>query len=281
MKLFPILLAFLLFVPFVYAETIYEYLRGVDENYNIVVGELGRSSDSLAATTIILAFERDRSLSLPVVLESSVSQNENKILIGHPCTNSLIKLSCDGWPYLPGQAIIQVLGNDLIIAGSADEDTMAVARIVADYKNYPLLQQESAVIYLQFPALNTTPQLIPMKRQYEFVCGDQVCEPGERFLCQTDCGGMNCFQFCQSNEFINAECRDVPSNPNVPICKEGWVNYGTGYCATSRVCCCEPPTEQAEQEQNATSVPNEEQVRKKSFFRSIIEWFIELFRAVF
>lgn len=261
-------------------STIYDYMKGLDSQYVLVVGDRGKSSDSIAATKLALALQNDQHISLSLMLESEVSPNINKILIGHPCTNGLIQLSCEEWPYAHGQALIKIIGNDLILAGTTDEDVIFAAEVLGNYVGYPLFRNSSAVLVLSTPLNTTTERVIRAKSAFEFVCGDQVCEPGEKYECNTDCEGTSCFDLCKDKGFINAVCKDTPSNPNVPMCEEGWVTQGQGYCSTGKTCCCEKEQQQTQQTEQQ-SEQQEGQAKKRSFFQRIIDWFVELFRTVF
>src|SRR3989344_5271621 len=121
MKKSLILVLFLLIIPNTLAFTnIYDYIRSIDEYYFIVLGKEGKGADSFSASDINTALRRDfaQRKEIPVIIEGEASPSANKILIGHPCDNSLIKIDCTSWPYDEGQAIIKIIDNDLIIAGT-------------------------------------------------------------------------------------------------------------------------------------------------------------------
>lgn len=277
-----IILLIVLFASSVYAEeSIYDYIKGMDENYAVVVGSLGSSSDSVGATEIVLSLETNRFLDIQVKLETDVLPEESNVLIGHPCKNSLIDLPCDEWPYDDGQALVKVIGNHLIISGTTDQDTMYAAEIIAQYMNYPIFKETSAVIISKAFLLSLNTTLIRAKQAHEFVCGDTMCEPGEKYLCFSDCKQQTCYQVCEQNDFIDASCQKPPSNPNVAACAEGWSNRGFGYCATGKICCCEQAIkEQPAEPPSAESAPSTSE-EERSLFRIILDWIKEFFRALF
>ena len=241
-SVFIILFVFAI-APVVHAEftSIYDYLQKVDKRYYLVVGLEGKGGDSFAAADVAIGIKKHTtgSVDIPTAIEDEVSKNVNKILIGHPCDNGLIPISCDEWPYKDGEALVKVIGNDLIVAGSTVKDTMRAGEMLVDYPKYPILKKELSVIItgnLKKPALS---QVHKDKLGSDFVCGDLKCEPGEFVHCLIDCADITCSRLCGDEGFANAFCRQKKSNPNVETCLQGEVDKGEGYCATGNVCCCE------------------------------------------
>ena len=126
-------------------------------------GERGRASDSLAATDIATAVLKhsEGKVKLTALLASELSGYPNMLLLGHPCQNDAIPLSCKTWPYRPGQAVIQVDGNNLIVAGTLPEDTRFAAKVLADYTAHPELKDQSRMILTRELGPFETEQEIP------------------------------------------------------------------------------------------------------------------------
>ncbi len=274
MKKLAILLAALVILsPISYAavDSIYEYLQRVDEQHKIVLGAKAKGGDSFAAIDVALGIKKYNinRPDLESVIENEVQPKESKILIGHPCDNSLIPISCEEWPYNEGEAVIRVVGNDLIIAGSSLEDTRRAAKIVGNYKAYDILKETLSIIVTGegFGKIDVTKE----KSSDEIICGDNVCEPGER-LCYIDCAKISCFDACKEEGFDQSACRDKKSNPNVPSCLGEEYNKGLGYCATGKVCCCEKAIKEKNREQTITPTPE-----RMSILQRIVLFFKRLF----
>ena len=233
-----VLVMVLMVTPSVFADydSIFDYIERVDAQYPIVVGKTAPASDSFAVADIVLGVSKEVGVDVMLKIEGGVSENINKILIGHPCDNGLIKLSCEEWPYDPGQAVIRVMDNDLIISGSTPDDTARVGKMLRYYKDFPLLKEEKAVVVY---TLSQTME--PLKT--DFVCGDGVCEVGEKYECFSDCQRITCFDVCKQSEFTHSACRDLPTDLKATPCPAGEENKGIGYCAREKVCCCLPESE--------------------------------------
>mgnify|MGYP000539535691 CR=1 FL=1 len=244
------------------AESIYEYLQKVDQQYFLVLGSNSKGGITLAAIDVATGIKKHNrfNLDLETVIEGEISKEMNKILLGHPCANSWIPLSCKEWPYKKGEAVIMVQGNNLIIAGSTVDDTRKAAKIIADYPKYSILKKESKVV---ITGKGTRPEEIQKaKSKEEFVCGDLICDPGESQSCFIDCAELTCFDICQQEGFTNAACRDKKTNPNVPSCLPDELNRGQGYCAKTKVCCCEKDQGKPPQKET-TELPKELSVRQE------------------
>lgn len=224
-------------IAFAAIDSIYEYLQRIDNGYEIVLGEKAKGGDSLAAIDVAIGVKKynRNAPDLEAIIETNSSANESKILIGHPCDNSLIPISCENWPYREGEAIIRIIGNDLIIGGSTIDDTRRAAKIIGNYKNYPQLKETLSVVVTGngFKNLNVTKE----KRNEDMECGDGICEPGESW-CHADCAKLSCFEVCEEEGYDEAACRDAKSNPNVASCLAEEYDKGKGFCATGKVCCC-------------------------------------------
>ena len=148
-------------------KDIYKFLEEVVENgnYILILGDKAPSSDSLAATDIASGIQRYSSgeTILEAKLASEVTDKNKMILLGHPCDNPLINLSCKNWPYKQGETLIKVDGDNLIIAGTTAEDTRSTAKIVANYKDYPFFK-ESNIVLVTSSGLKT-PEIIPGSRE--------------------------------------------------------------------------------------------------------------------
>lgn len=285
MKKSVILLVFfcILISSYVAAEmTIYDYLQRVDKQYYIVLGEKGKGGDSLAAMDVAIGIKRYSvsKLDIETVIEGEVNPSVNKILIGHPCSNSLIKLSCEDWPYKKGEAVVRVIGNDLVIAGTTIDDTRRAAKIISNYKKFsPFKESSSVIITGQGSPIKTRgAEVKKEKRASELICGDQICDPGENALCFIDCSNITCFDTCKQEGYAEAFCRDKKSNPSVPSCLTGEIDKGDGYCATGKVCCCSKKEVEEEKEEEKISQKNEEEL---SFFEAAWLWITNLFNWIF
>lgn len=256
-------------------DSIYGYMKKIDEHYVVVAGLNATSSDSFAATDILLGIQNELGLSLEATIENMITPNINKILVGNPCANSLVRLSCDKWPYDDDIALIKILGNDLIVAGTAPEDTRMAAKVVARFMDYPELKEMTSILVVK-SGENIT--LERVKRDWEFVCGDNICDHGEKYLCSADCKQVTCFIKCSQEGFDLASCRQPPSNPNLPFCGEGEKNEGPGYCATGKVCCCGTEGKsQPEEETTTVEIPQE----SPSFLMRLWLFFKEVVSVIF
>ncbi|MEK6839361.1 MAG: hypothetical protein AABX72_00300 [Nanoarchaeota archaeon] len=261
-------------------DSIYEYLKKMDQGYAVVLGDQGKSGDSFAATDVIIALKKHLSLDIDPVIEDETLESVSKILIGHPCDNSFIQLSCEQWPYDEGVAIIKVMGNDLIIAGSTVDDTRRAAKIIANFKNYEELKQTKEILVLGDTLKVADLTFQQVKKESEFVCGDQVCEIGEKIFCSTDCAQLSCYQLCKNKNFIDATCRDLPSNVNLPACGESEENQGLGYCSNQKACCCKETENEEEILQTEKDVEEQEE-EHLPIWLIIWRWFKELFSVIF
>lgn len=167
MKKLLILLIFLLSLASVPGETsIYSFLDNVveDESYVVVVGYNAPSSDSLAATQIVVGIQNYRAgKSVEAKLASEVTAGDNMILVGHPCNNPLIDLSCKNWPYEEGSMLIKVDNNNLIVSGTTDMDVRNAAKIVAQYRDFPYLKDSDTLLISDISI--ETPETIPLEKE--------------------------------------------------------------------------------------------------------------------
>ena len=236
-----ILLILLVFIPQVNSviyDSIYEYMHKIDEEIPIIVGLNASSSDSIAATKIVLKILQERNVILEVNTEDKVNLKINKILIGHPCDNHLIKMDCIMWPYDAGQGIIKVIGNDLVISGSTPDDTIRAALAAANYKLFSILKAKKFVLVTGDSLDLGNLQVTQAKEPNEFVCGDQICEVGEKYLCFVDCARKSCDDICRSAGFKSSACRPTTPIVNKSSCYPDETDRGPGYCSTGRSCCC-------------------------------------------
>jgi hypothetical protein len=85
-------------------------------------------------------------VSAKTMLASEVSDvtSYNLIVVGGPCANPLAEsvfgVTCDGWAYKEGEALVKVVDNGnkvaLLVAGTTALDTRRAAKAVANYKDY-------------------------------------------------------------------------------------------------------------------------------------------------
>ncbi len=148
-------------------DSIYDFLDYIvegGEGYVLVLGDKAPSSDSLAATDIISGIWKysDGGTVLEAKLASEVTNEDKMILVGNPCDNPLIDLSCKNWPYKQGETLIKVDGDNLIIAGTTAEDTRSTAKIVANYRDYSFLKESDTVLVtksgLEIPTIIAEPR---------------------------------------------------------------------------------------------------------------------------
>ena len=233
--------------------TIYDYLSDVDEFYYMVVGAQSPAGDASAGMDIALGIQNYNNLEISTVIEGTVSPNLSQILIGHPCENSLINLPCETWPYENGTGLIKVDGNYLIISGTTVDDRRRVAKIINEYPNYPELQQNFFVLVQGNTLVAQELTVERAKSSSEFICGDDICEPGEKYVCFVDCEQKNCNDICQEQGISNSICRKI-TDPSSPICYADEINKGSKYCTQGRYCCCKTKT--------VGQIPGEEQPKE-------------------
>ena len=267
-----LLLCLLISSPAAFAavDSIYEYLQRVDDHHKIVLGAKAKGGDSFAAIDVAIGLKKFNvnAPDLETVIENEVGPDESKILIGNPCDNGLIPMTCDDWQYKEGEAIIRVIGNDLIIAGGTLEDTRRAAKIIAYYKTYDILKEALSIVVTgdKFETINATKE----KNPADLICGDGICDPGER--CYSDCADITCFDICQEEGYDEASCRDQKSNPNVVSCLPEEYDKGTGYCATGKICCCKKT--QKESQLSEIKIPEQQSLslweRILLFFKRLV-----------
>lgn len=76
--------------------------------------------------------------------EVSSPSDYNLILVGGPCANPLVEtvfgLTCDGWSYSAGEAVVKLAANGekvaMLVAGTDALDTRRAGKAVAGYSNY-------------------------------------------------------------------------------------------------------------------------------------------------
>ncbi len=76
--------------------------------------------------------------------EVTTPSDYNLILIGGPCANPLVEtvfgLTCDGWTYSAGEAVVKLAANGekvaLLVAGTDALDTRRAGKAVASYADY-------------------------------------------------------------------------------------------------------------------------------------------------
>lgn len=220
-------------------DSIYEYLKKVDENYPIVVGDKGTSSDSIAASELVLGLLKANRISLNVKLESEVSPSVNKIIVGHPCNNNLVKLQCDGWPFEDGEAVVKLIGNDLVIAGTDGDATINAAKIIAKYRDYGALKNFKY-------ALISGGSITGLSDNFD--CGDNVCDDGEKYFCPLDCEKVDCGKKCKELGFTDSRCIQEVISAKMLSCEDTDLEIGKGFCASDEVCCCVGTKEEAKNE---------------------------------
>jgi len=116
---------------------------------NIVVR--GLSTTVTSGTTSYITAE----ITPATKLASEISNNGDYqlIVVGGPCANDLVEdlfdLTCDGWSFETGEAIVKLAENGdkvaMLIAGTSADDTRRAAKAVANYAAYTLSGTEVLV----------------------------------------------------------------------------------------------------------------------------------------
>lgn len=170
MKKYIIIFIFLLSIAHVLAEdNIYSFLDNVveDDDYVVVIGDSAPSIDVLAATDIAAGIQNYRKWKslLEVKLVSEVTNNNKMILVGRPCNNPLIDLSCNDWPYEGSALFLKIDGSNLIVSGTTDNDVRSASKIIAQYQVFPYLK-DSDILLISDAGIET-PEVVPPPRGEE------------------------------------------------------------------------------------------------------------------
>jgi len=237
----------LLSTPILAEKSITEVMEDVDEYYYIILGENTLGGSVAAATEIVLGLLNINGVEIEKAIEGEVSDSLPKIFIATPCNEQLqeeLDYNCEEWPYEEGEGIIIAKDDDIYITGTTPNDRRRAGIILNDYIGHEELSKYSFVIVQGESLEEDEISIIPGKEPSEFTCGDGVCEPGEKYLCFVDCNQQTCFQICAEQGYAKSSCREIPSNPNVEICKNNEDNKGLQYCSNERSCCCEVKSEE-------------------------------------
>ena len=235
-------------------------MKSVDQYYYLILDNDAVGADTIAAAEIQSGLIEYNDINITTVLEEEVSQNVEKILISPPCgklIQELLGYDCDSWPYEEGEAIVIADEGNVYITGTIPNDRRRAGLILRNYPDYDILAEHSFVIIQGLSLDPDLLEIIPGKTKGEFVCGDGICDAGEKFLCYPDCGQKTCFEICSEEGYENAYCRDVPTNPNVAVCLDGEKNQGLQYCTGGKSCCCE--AKETEQNKTVEKIPEAEQ----------------------
>lgn len=147
MKKLVLLLIVILCASFVQAEeSLYDFLEDLNGDYMMVVGDEASAYDTLAATNFALGMKREKGITLTARLASEILVKDKLILIGNPCENELVELTCKDWPYEEGETLVMVSGSNLILAGTTPADTRAASQLLVDYKSLSEFKGKSAVL---------------------------------------------------------------------------------------------------------------------------------------
>lgn len=150
MKKLVLLTLMLLCLASAASASIYSFLDNVvkDKEYVVVLGDKAPGGDSLAASDIVVGIQNYRGGTpfLEAKLASEMVNKKKMILVGHPCNNPLISLSCDNWPYGKDSLFLKVDGSNLIVSGTTDIDVRSVAKIVAQYRVFPYLKDSDMLL---------------------------------------------------------------------------------------------------------------------------------------
>lgn len=208
-----LLILILLILPIVSATSIYDFLENVDNSYLIVLGADSPGTDSFVGIDV----NSGLSLKLEGKLAEEVTREDKLILIGHPCDNKLIDLSCKNWEYKNGEAIILVKGSNLIISGTSAQDTLNAGKIIKNYKNYNILKDTDKIL-VTGSGLSKIEQEIKARGIDDYK--QEIKEEK-----------VNCDEFCKQNNFVEGICREDG------VCKGNEVDKGITYCDNAGCCC--------------------------------------------
>ncbi len=258
------------------ASSVFDIMDKVDEFYYLVLTEDAVGGDTAAATEIALGLLNHNTLEIETVIEGEISENLPRIIIGPPCGSEYIEgnfaFSCEEWPYEEGQALIKVDENNILITGTTPNDRRRAGIILRDYPYQQELKDYSFILVTGDSLTSAEINLTKAKTEKEFVCGDGVCEPGEAYFCFPDCMKKTCFDICKEENFIDSFCRDIPTNPELKICKDDELNKGMKYCTGTKSCCCK--IKPLEEENTITETPQTQestQEETQSFWSIILK----------
>jgi hypothetical protein len=120
-------------------STIHSFISDIKANpsdYTIVIGSLSDNKEIMSATDLASFFSITNSR-----FDNEVTQKNNLILIGSPDVNTLTKSLLGQWSYGEDKALIKVMGNNIVIAGSSTKNTQLGIDLVKNYeKNNDKLQ---------------------------------------------------------------------------------------------------------------------------------------------
>ncbi|MBU4502354.1 MAG: hypothetical protein KKA79_07180 [Nanoarchaeota archaeon] len=147
MKKLVLLLIVILCAGLVQAEeSLYDFLDDINGDYMMVVGDEASAYDTLAATNFAVGMKNNKGITLTARLASEILVKDKLILIGNPCKNELVELTCKDWPYEEGETLVMVSGSNLILAGTTPADTRAASQLLVDYKSLSEFKGKSAVL---------------------------------------------------------------------------------------------------------------------------------------
>jgi beta propeller repeat protein len=152
-----------------------------DEDILILTGDLANNNDILAAIDIITWLNETKSKEASLKLANEVSSiSQPTILIGGPCANTFteeVMVSCDAWPYQPGQGIISSYDHNgqtvIVAAGTLEGDTRSLGKEFQNYEISSNLQASTTALF---------------GKAEVGVCGNAICDTGETDQnCIADC----------------------------------------------------------------------------------------------
>ncbi|MEA3379136.1 MAG: hypothetical protein U9Q69_05900 [Nanoarchaeota archaeon] len=258
--------------------------------YTILVGDDAPAADVRTTSEMVTSFHNKMSGELKYDLASQISSSTNMILLGNPCDNPKLNhyVKCSTWPYEEGEALIKVIGSNLIIAGTTPEDTRMAAHAIIDYKRNSELNADEIVIKGTMNSYKFTETKIardePIEmEEKEFVCGDGICMPEEMITCKEDClEYMTCAGLCMAEGFIGGDCRNV--NREI-VCGPREIKTSEGNCGEEEVCCCIPemvdPEEFQEELEKMIGKDLKSPPKKYNFLSRLMAAIMNLLRGLF
>ncbi|MBI5872006.1 hypothetical protein HZB88_02885 [archaeon] len=112
----------------------------------------GESTTISSGTTTYVPTQISPSIKKHTDIEDSYA-DYNLILVGGPCADPLVEtvfgLTCDGWAYSEGEALVKLAENGdkvaLLISGTTGDDTTRAAVALANYEDYGFEDTEALV----------------------------------------------------------------------------------------------------------------------------------------
>ncbi len=169
----------------------------------LFVGANAPASDTLAMVDVatMLQSKSKEPVQPTTKLDSEFMESQlgkyNIIAFGNSCDNTLIgkfapEYSCGKMKLKEGHAVIKYTNKFdkgvIIVSGATQFDTRRAAKVLANYDEYSLKEEEVCVIGEEgsFEDIKVKEGACP-KSETPAVCGDSICEEPEKETCSKDC----------------------------------------------------------------------------------------------